>query len=414
MTTKTITKKMIVNALKKDLVLLNKQKKAIGAEKEGQPSSHSYPRLLVIDNIAIGSNTATGRVKKTFLGDWPQSQLLQIWQANSGSNGFRALTLDNDGSCFALSGDDVLNICRNFAPEAVYVRPTDAVSLEMAERVIETLGVPYAVHIMDDWPDRLRMTNSDQFLILDRSLKNLLSRASIRWSICKKMSLAYSERYGVNFESLANGVEINHFSSAKKEMKRPFIVRYMGGLANDMSFDSVFEIAQVISQLYREIEIEFHIHTMDWYRRAAETAAVGLNGVYISELVPWSQYYNAMSSSDTLVIAYNFDETSVNYTKFSLANKMPECLASGVPLLAYGPSDVATIEYLEKTSCSCVVNQRNPLLLKENLLRLATSPELRNTLASKARDFAARNLSSQMAHKRFRQGITRIAIGSCD
>lgn len=376
---------------------------AIGAEKEEQLLSHNYPRLLVVDSTPIGSNTATGRLKKTLLGDWPKSQFLQIWQEN---NGFHALT---DGSCFALSGEDVLNLCRNFAPEGVYVRPTDAVSLEMAERVIDTLGVPYAVHIMDDWPDRLRMTNSDQFFILDRSLKNLLSRASIRWSICKKMSLAYSERYGVNFESLANGVEINHFSSndiAKTEMKRPLIVRYMGGLANDMSFDSVFDIAQVISQLYREIEIEFHIHTMDWYRKAAEKASIGLNGTYIYELVPWSQYYNTMSSSDVLVIAYNFDEISVNYTKFSLANKMPECLASGVPLLAYGPSDVATIEYLEKASCSCVVNQRNLLLLKENLLRLATIPELRNTLASKARDFAARNLSSQMAHKRFRQGIT--------
>lgn len=363
----------------------------------------------MIDNTAIGSNTATGRVKKTLLGDWPQSQLLQIYQVK---NGFRTLTLDNNDSFFT---EDILNVCRKFAPEAVYVRPTDLASLEMVERVIETLGVPYAVHIMDDWPDRLRITDSNQFLILDKALRKLLSRASIRWSICEKMSFAYSKRYGVSFESLANGIEINHFpNTTKTEIKRPFVVRYMGGLAKDMTFDSVFDIAQVISQLYQEIDIEFNIHTMDWYRKAAEKASIGLNGTRIYELVPWSQYYNTMSSSDTLVIAYNFDETSVNYTKFSLANKMPECLASGVPLLAYGPSDVATIEYLERTSCSCVVNQRNLLLLKENLLRLATNPELRNTLASRARDFAARNLSSQIAHKHFRQGITRIAIGSCD
>src|SRR3546814_18344607 len=54
-----------------------------------------------------------------------------------------------------------------------------------------------------------------------------------------------------------------------------------------------------------------------------------------------------LAKSDELLIAYNFDPASTGYIGYSLANKMPECLASGAPLLAYGPRGVAPIAYLE-------------------------------------------------------------------
>jgi FkbM family methyltransferase len=387
-------------------------------ERFTSPKSVDHPRLLVIDSTAVGSDTATGQVKNTFLGDWPTERFLQIWQADLSASGFRALRLgqswQESRKGRPLSAAAALELCQTFSPDAVYVRPVDSLPLmQLAEGALNSLQVPYTIHIMDDWPERLRLNKPADFAVLEGALGRLLAKASVRWSICEKMSIAFAERYGLPFESLANGVDLDQFPAGTSPnvalQSKPCVIRYMGALAKDMTFESVLEIAKAVSDLHDEIKAELHIHTMDWCRKEAEAALAGLDGVRISGLVPWSEYHRTIASSDIVVIAYNFDAKSINYTRFSLANKLPECLASGAPLLAYGPSDVATIEYLKEAGCAWVVDRRDPALLKEQLRRLATDAELRDGLVRKARDFAARKLSKQTVHERFRAGIAKTA-----
>src|SRR3546814_2418481 len=85
---------------------------------------------------------------------------------------------------------------------------------------------------------------------------------------------------------------------------------------------------------------------MDWCREKADRDLGDLRGVQVQGLVAGSEYERTLAKSDALLIAYNFDPASTGYIGYSLANKMPECLASGAPLLAYGPRGVATIDYL--------------------------------------------------------------------
>src|SRR3546814_10393869 len=84
-----------------------------------------------------------------------------------------------------------------------------------------------------------------------------------------------------------------------------------------------------------------------------------LRGVQVQGLVAGSEYKRTLAKSDALLIAYNFDPTSTGYIGYSLANKMPECLASGAPLLAYGPRGVATIDYLEAAGIAEVVTEKD-------------------------------------------------------
>jgi hypothetical protein len=53
-----------------------------------------------------------------------------------------------------------------------------------------------------------------------------------------------------------------------------------------------------------------------------------------------------LGQADALLIAYNFDELSRNYSGYSMANKLTEYMISGRPILAYGPGDIATIKHL--------------------------------------------------------------------
>ena len=96
--------------------------------------------------------------------------------------------------------------------------------------------------MMDDWPERLRRTNADEYAYLNAALRDLINKADKHLSICDAMSVAYEERYGKNWLPIANGVELKDFqtkdwdSRAPISKASPFTIRYMGALADDMTY----------------------------------------------------------------------------------------------------------------------------------------------------------------------------------
>lgn len=380
--------------------------------------SPRYPRLLMIDSTPLNSQSATGQLKADFLGDWPAESFLQVWTSGTSANTSPKLHTIRQGESLQesekrrFSLNQIISICQEFRPDAIYVRPVDSrLLMQAAVEVIVKTKAPFVVHMMDDWPERLRKTDPSSFAVIDRSLRWLIDCAQLRWSICDKMSAEYRKRYGQPFEALANGVDLDKYPYREKtsscSLNQPFKLRYFGGLAGDMTLDSVIEIARAVADLQQDAPIDFRIHTMDHYLAAARSACSGLPGVTVSVLLPRSDYHSAICDSDAMVIAYNFDPASICYTRLSLANKMPECLASGAALLAYGPREVATIDYLLAAGCALVVDKRDRQNLREALLTLATDATVRSTLARKGREFAANHLTKRDIREKFRAGILR-------
>src|SRR5690606_22828662 len=60
----------------------------------------------------------------------------------------------------------------------------------------------------------------------------------------------------------------------------------------------------------------------------------------------YADYLDALATSDLNLICYNFDERSVDYVRYSLANKLPELLATRVPFFAIGHHDIGTMQVL--------------------------------------------------------------------
>src|SRR3546814_15760288 len=73
------------------------------------------------------------------------------------------------------------------------------------QRVLERIGRPLVIHMMDDWPARLEASNPERFREMDRDLRSLIGRSQRLLSISGAMSAAYHERYGGNWLPLANG-----------------------------------------------------------------------------------------------------------------------------------------------------------------------------------------------------------------
>jgi glycosyltransferase involved in cell wall biosynthesis len=395
---------------------LEQELSMMGVYRLPQVDSAFYPKLLMLDSTPVGHASATGQIKQTFLGDWPASSFLQIWETggkNSSLHSFRLGQSIDQSRAVEIGVSEAIELCRDFQPDVIYFRPVDSESLfAFAEQIAAVIGKPLVIHMMDDWPKRLKTIDNVKFHKLDRALRRLLTLASQRLSICQAMSDVYETRYGGKWFPLANGVDLSE-CEGKDWLKRqpisqtsPFVIRYMGGLADDMSYSSVRDIAIAVSGLQATIAVRFEIYTMNWYRTKAGQDIGSLPGVSVHPLVGEEIYKQSLTEADALVIAYNFDSHSVSYTSLSLANKMPECLASGAPLIAYGPIEVATILYLKEAECAQTVVNRDQESLVAAILELARDKSLCQRLGEQARAHVARSCSKQLVQQKFKKYLS--------
>ena len=376
----------------------------------------ALPRLLIVDPIPTGSKAATGQIKEVFLDHWPSRSALQVYE----KGGNLALQRFDAGSvsATAASMQQILQECREFNPEVIYLRPTDSkVIFDFYEQLVSLVAAPTVVHIMDDWPERLRYNDPVKFAQVDPMLRRALNNAALCLSICDAMSELFQPRYGMEFIPLANGVDIAHaplkdwssrgsFTDAK-----PMRIRYMGGLAKDMNFASVCDVAHAVSSLATEIPIEFEIYTMPWYMDEAEAAFKGIRNTTVLPMVDGHDYGKVLADADILLIAYNFDEESQRYVGVSMANKLPECLASGATVLAYGPKSFATIGYLLASDCSVVITEQNSETLTDTLREIYSDTAGFQRRAHSARTLVEARHTKARAVSAFRYAMLR-AVGS--
>jgi hypothetical protein len=356
----------------------------------------SYPRLLVIDMTATGNGTATGEIKANLLADWPEASFLQI--AKHGSAGLSAVRRTEGGFVereFAAGGEAAKSVeaaraaIDAFSPDIVLYRPTpDTEALHrFAMDEIQRLNKPLVTWIMDDWPARMAAEKPEAWARMKPDLNDLLARSKVRLSICEAMSDAFLKQYAVPFRPLANGIDPADWPGMEKSQRESFVLRYAGGLAADMNRDSVLRIAAAVENLARAGKrIWFEISTHSHWLKQCETLFEPFKATQLAVADKTLAEYRAwLSDADALLIAYNFDEASMRYVRYSMANKMPECLASGAVVLAHGPRDVATIDYLAGVEGAVVVSENSGEAVEKALSALIDSPVRCAELAAKAR-----------------------------
>ena len=383
---------------------------------------HKFPRVLLIDMTRMGEESATGQVKQVWFGGWPSEQLLQVYALGKKAYGIQsdsALEVNDRYS----NVEYVLEICDRFRPEVIYYRPVAEKSYihDFALRVMDRLQVPIVTHIVDDWPERLRQKNLDLHAMFDTSLRTLFNRSSVRLSICDAMSKAFQKLYGQEFIAIANGVEsadwlaATRAASTLKETRRshrPFTIRYIGSLAADMTLESVLDVARAVAELQSERDVCFEIYTRKLWRKKVQSQFAGFKGVVLRKSGMSQEDYRLMlADADALLIAYNFDPHSVTYVRYSMANKLPECLASAVPVITYGPMEVATIAYVASIGCTQLIAERNLNALKASICQLIDHPEYCQNLGKAGRDYAFCHHSVQQVRSQLYE-LIRDAVGS--
>jgi glycosyltransferase involved in cell wall biosynthesis len=341
---------------------------------------------------AMGNGTATGEVKAQLFMGWPKDRLLQI--SSGGKDNLMLPSLSEIGaySSIPVSEDSAREAIVDFNPDVILYRIAPKVPWvhEFAMHVIKHWNRPLVTWLMDDWPEDLAKSGAEEWEILSKDLMSLLERSDLRLSICSAMSHAFQERYGISFRAFANGVNPVEWDCLRHHEGRRLLLRYSGGLATNMSLESVLRIARVVEAL-AEIgyDILLEISTHAWWHKQSNHLFSGFKHTTIETIRRTSGDYRAwLAEADIAVIAYNFDEDTLRYVQYSMANKMPECLASGAVVFAHGPRKIATIDYLASTEAAILVQEPSDQAVASALIALLENPAHRNALARQGRKIA--------------------------
>jgi glycosyltransferase involved in cell wall biosynthesis len=116
-----------------------------------------------------------------------------------------------------------------------------------------------------------------------------------------------------------------------------------------------------------------------------------------------------LSRADVLVHVESFGAAAREYTRLSISTKIPQYMASGRAILAYGPSEVASCAYITETGAGLVVGDRNPDVLDVAIKKLTLDTQLRADLGRRGWERARSHHNSELERDRFRQTLARAA-----
>lgn len=338
--------------------------RALGAGWGGAGDA-GFPRTLIVDFTPIGGGSATGEIKDALIGHWPRSELMEIFALGESVTA-RGGQLPNPVQVGReRRADKIVNAALAFAPDVILYRPV-AERPDLHRILVEILNlhpVPVLTSFMDDWMLRLSAKSAPGFDAFDHGVRLLLEDAPVCLAISDPMAGLLEARYGVPAVALANGIEPADFAAVRaaaagaKAGRGGLKVRYAGSLADDMGLASLKALAEAVEGLAGE-GATLEIKTSAYWQTTKGAAFQDFSATTVfTEDLPRAEYHAWLAEADVTVIAYNFDAASLAYVRHSLANKLPECLASGAALIAIGPAETATLTRLAEADCAVRVTE---------------------------------------------------------
>ncbi len=261
-----------------------------------------------------------------------------------------------------------------FQPDVIY-SPLGTVSvMQLTYTLSKKYKLPVFPHFMDDWINTLYKGNL--LLLIPSMTKNkylhkLMNNATEGGAISELMAKEYSSRFGIPFSILMNCVDIHNSSYLVPDQKKHFVFSYCGGLHLNR-WQSLILLCQSIKDIpfEKETKVEIYTKETDWV----------LYGNYFSEfsfveykgfLSP-EELYEKQLQHDVLIHVESFDKTIIPYTRLSISTKIPEYLALKKIIIAIGPPQIASIEYLRENKCAYVIDVQNQEEIHKVLLSLKT------------------------------------------
>lgn len=234
---------------------------------------------------------------------------------------------------------------------------------DMALKISKDYNLPIYTYVCDDFyslktPKTILGPLWKKLIVL--KTKKLMQNTEVIVTICKELSDFYRKEFkrraitlmtGTNFEIVKN----------KKINEKVKKIRYFGKLSINR-YKSIAEICKALDEINIKMKEKYFVEIFcGKIDKEILEEFKNTNSVKFYDFISGEEFKQEFFSSDILVHIEAFDEISVDRVKYSVSTKIADTLASGIPLLAYGPDSVASIQHLKREKAGIIITNKEEL-----------------------------------------------------
>ncbi len=237
------------------------------------------------------------------------------------------------------------------------------------------LNVPIVTYVCDEYfftTSKKRIIDKIKDVLLKCKMKQLMSKTSLIVTISEELKNLYEPYFKKHTKVIMTGTS---FPITSVPLSRDSIkeLTYMGSIRCNR-YMSLCDIGDTLDEINREYNEKYSLNIY-----SGETDYAILNelkkrkSIKLKGFVSGESFKQVFYSSQCILHVEAFDECSIDCVKNSISTKIADCLGSGILLMAYGPSQIASMQHLIRNNCAVFAGEKNDL--KNFLLKIFAMSE---------------------------------------
>ena len=299
---------------------------------------------------------------------------------------------------------NLTNWLDDFQPEAIFfVAGDNLFTYRICSYLTKKYGSRLTVYMTDDYiipRKKESLLYTFRRVLIKKNLCNLLADASCFFTISKQMQRKYKEYLGYDSKKIVNLTESMKMDVSNNNERIELI--YAGSLYYGRDL--------IIGKISESIDHYNRNHKKKAFLKIYSNQILDDKSLKIVELQGSSQYCGslnkdeltiALNQSDILVFVESFEEQYIEKTMYSLSTKVPEYLSVGKAILAIGPKEVGSMDYLSDAAY-CISDYD---AIDKEVGSFFDNEELRDQLGVKAQKKYAKFHNKEQLQKMFIENV---------
>ncbi|MCH5172304.1 MAG: hypothetical protein J1F31_05715 [Erysipelotrichales bacterium] len=250
-----------------------------------------------------------------------------------------------------------------FNPQVIFLSFSDDFFIpEIAMFMAKKFNIPIVSSTGDDYIFNNHFSLSPFYYIYRRKYKKLISKVMAHPGniiyIGDKIRDKYNDYYHRHGETIYLSSELKLIDQPASN--NPPVFSYFGNIRNGRN-ESLKVIADTLQKINGDYKINIYTSERDnkFLKILKNHPGINLKGN-----IPYSQVAVETANSNYLIVVEGMKKKDILTTKYSLSTKAADCLASGIPTIAYGSIECGLISYLESTNAVCTITKKEDLFPK--------------------------------------------------
>lgn len=361
---------------------------------------------LVNDTMAIRSLYSSKRIGTIITRpqtDISDIQIMSKHRAKYGRSSLTMLIRNFVWMRFRWWNADFEKWLKDFNPDVLLLQCGDAPFMyEIACRIADFLNIPIVEFNTEFYyfENDNYINNNDPACLfryykhkLRKSFKKAISRAKASIYNSEWMKENYDREFGKPSEFIYQSSEYRcERTTTTHDIPH---ITYIGSLGF-RRYEALAEIADAIYAINPKWRLSVYgmLQNEETKELFGQTPGIDYKGV-----VPYDEAQAIISDSDVLVLAENPNPKISRNTAYGFSTKITDYLFSGIPILAYGPSNNVGMNYLKENNAAMVVFDKTKL--RDSLDALINNKELCNKLSSRELKIAHTNHDANSNSSKF-------------